>query len=161
MSMGSPYRGQMKRKSLKKYNEKTCAYITYCFEKKCFLFSQRKIPVELLTILSTTMSHEQVVHAIQGKSLLIRGWDVYISKKAALDDSIRQPPCRFSQNILQQQESKDQRESTENISGKWLVQHCNLQRDSSGKINKFSSSASYLNDSIFLLYTNWSYSSFF
>lgn len=56
------------------------------------------------------MSHEQVVHLIQVKSVLITGWDVYVSKKAALNDLISQPPCCLSQNILEQQEGKDQRE---------------------------------------------------
>lgn len=54
------------------------------------------------------MSHEQVVHLIQVKSLLVR--DVYVSNEAALDDAISQPPCCLSQNILEQQESKDQTE---------------------------------------------------
>lgn len=61
------------------------------------------------TILCPTMSHEQVVHLIQVKPFVIRGWDAYISKKAALDDPICQPPCCVSQNILEQQEGKDQR----------------------------------------------------
>lgn len=56
------------------------------------------------------MSHEQVVHLVQVKSVLIKSWDAYISKKAALDDPISQPPCCLSQNILEQQEGKDQTE---------------------------------------------------
>lgn len=56
------------------------------------------------------MSHEEVVHLIQVKSILIRGGDVYVSVKAALNDPISQPPSSLSQNILEQQEGKDQRE---------------------------------------------------
>lgn len=56
------------------------------------------------------MSHEQVVHLIQVKSVLSRGGDVDVSVKTALNDPISQPPCCLSQNILEQQEGKDQRE---------------------------------------------------